>query len=197
MANNANAQAFPDNLSAISTLTNELRQALVAMQQQLATLAQAVQPPNQPPLPSFHPPPVQPAAYNAANAAAPAPGIYVPPPMQPPAPWNSTWRGGGRAECGGRGRYGRGGGGRGRGRGSVAYQFQPPANNQGGGGMPSPQQPAGGERWGRAPMSQLNYYKKFNNWNVCFSCGFDVPNWHTSATCPAECRKFGHQEGYD
>ena len=26
------------------------------------------------------------------------------------------------------------------------------------------------------------------------SCGFDVPLWHTSATCPMECRKMGHNE---
>ena len=42
-----------------------------------------------------------------------------------------------------------------------------------------------------------NYTKHFNNWNMCFSCGFDVPGWHTSATCPAQCRKEGHQEGYN
>ena len=38
-------------------------------------------------------------------------------------------------------------------------------------------------------------YKFFNNWGVCFSCGFDVPGWHTSMTCPHECRKPGHQVG--
>jgi hypothetical protein len=41
-----------------------------------------------------------------------------------------------------------------------------------------------------------NDYKIFNNWNKCFSCGSDVPAWHTSATCPAECRVPGHQAGY-
>ena len=29
------------------------------------------------------------------------------------------------------------------------------------------------------------------------SGGFDVPNWLTSMICPAECRKPGHQEGYN
>ena len=40
-----------------------------------------------------------------------------------------------------------------------------------------------------------NYVKYFNNWNVCFSCGFDVPNWHTSKTC--QWRKEGHCEEVD
>ena len=40
------------------------------------------------------------------------------------------------------------------------------------------------------------YTKKWNNWNACYSCGFDVPKWHTSATCPIECRKADHQEAY-
>ena len=31
---------------------------------------------------------------------------------------------------------------------------------------------------------------------TCYSCGFDVPKCHTNATCPWECRKNHHQEGY-
>ena len=30
---------------------------------------------------------------------------------------------------------------------------------------------------------------------MCFSCGFDVPGWHTSQTCPVPCRKEHHHEG--
>jgi hypothetical protein len=41
-----------------------------------------------------------------------------------------------------------------------------------------------------------NIVKKFANWNVCFSCGFDVEEGHTSKTCPAHWRKMNHQEGY-
>jgi len=41
-----------------------------------------------------------------------------------------------------------------------------------------------------------NTTKWYPNWNVCYSCGFDVENWHTSATCPAERRKENHQEGF-
>ena len=33
--------------------------------------------------------------------------------------------------------------------------------------------------------SPPNPNKRFNNLNYCYSCGFDVPIWHTSATCPA------------
>ena len=42
---------------------------------------------------------------------------------------------------------------------------------------------------------QKNYNKHFANWKMCFSCGFDVPSWHNSQTCPTECRKDRHQEG--
>ena len=41
----------------------------------------------------------------------------------------------------------------------------------------------------RAP----NNNKWFNNHNYCFSCGYDVPIWHTSATCPDP--KRNHQAG--
>jgi hypothetical protein len=38
--------------------------------------------------------------------------------------------------------------------------------------------------------------KQFANWNTCFSCGFDVENSHTLATCPLGWRKPNHQVGY-
>jgi hypothetical protein len=28
-----------------------------------------------------------------------------------------------------------------------------------------------------------NTTKFYNNWNMCFSCGWDVPSWHTGQTC--------------
>ena len=31
---------------------------------------------------------------------------------------------------------------------------------------------------------------------MCYSCGWDVPSWHTSATFQAKCHKYGHQEGF-
>ena len=38
------------------------------------------------------------------------------------------------------------------------------------------------------------YYKLHNNWNVCFSCRFDVEDVHTSGTCPF--KKWNHQVSY-
>jgi len=37
-----------------------------------------------------------------------------------------------------------------------------------------------------------NLMKKFANWNTCYSCGFDVPDVHTSQTCPHNLRKPHH-----
>jgi hypothetical protein len=39
-----------------------------------------------------------------------------------------------------------------------------------------------------------NIVKDFANQNVCFSCGFDVEDWHNSSTCNN--RKEGHQTGF-
>ena len=40
-----------------------------------------------------------------------------------------------------------------------------------------------------------NIVKQFANQNVCLTHGFDVEEWHTSATCRD--RKLGHQEGFN
>ncbi len=90
----------------------------------------------------------------------------------------------------GRGRRGgsRRGGRRGRGGGRGGPPPSVPATI---GGIPPP---AGG-----IPATvggfQTNKTKWHNNWNYCYSCGWDIPDWHTSATCPANYRKKGHQEG--
>jgi hypothetical protein len=47
-----------------------------------------------------------------------------------------------------------------------------------------------------APMYS-NIVKRYSNMNVCFSCGFDVENGHTSQTCPQAWRRANHQEAYD
>ncbi len=36
-----------------------------------------------------------------------------------------------------------------------------------------------------------NIYKRFNNWNICFLCGFNIEDEHTSLTCPF--KKANHQ----
>jgi hypothetical protein len=86
--------------------------------------------------------------------------------------------------------YGRGRGGRrGRGRGSFAQATQNNTIPQLGGQI-TPLF-GGGTGIQHAP----NPIKRFNNWNYCFTCGFDVEDGHTSATCPPDWRKPGHQEG--
>jgi hypothetical protein len=47
-----------------------------------------------------------------------------------------------------------------------------------------------------APMYS-NITKRYANWNVCFSCSFDVEDGRTSQTCPAPWRRATHQEGYN
>ncbi len=40
-----------------------------------------------------------------------------------------------------------------------------------------------------------NIVKMFANQNICYSCGFDVEDWHTSTTCNQ--KKQGHQDGFN
>ncbi len=47
---------------------------------------------------------------------------------------------------------------------------------------------------GRRNPEYSNQNKLYNNWNMCYSHGFNVKNMHTSATC--EYRKMNHQEGF-
>jgi hypothetical protein len=47
------------------------------------------------------------------------------------------------------------------------------------------------------PQQNQGYYniiKLFANQNVCYTCGFDVEDWHTNATCNK--KKPGHQDGF-
>ena len=65
--------------------------------------------------------------------------------------------------------------------------------------LPKAHPPQGGGRGGRGGggyWNNENPYKKWNNWNACYCCGFDVPGWHTSKTCPWECRRDNYQEAY-
>ncbi len=47
------------------------------------------------------------------------------------------------------------------------------------GNLPLPQQ--GMQRGG---LCHSNIYKWYNNWDICFSCGFYMEDGHTSLTCP-------------
>jgi hypothetical protein len=51
--------------------------------------------------------------------------------------------------------------------------------NGGGIAQPSPRM-----RQQRKQLDFSNIYKIHNNWNACFSCGFDINDGHTSIMCP-------------
>lgn len=164
LANNANAQTMMDSLSAITEESRELRAQLAAQQQQLAMLAQG----NTNPMgwPAYQPPYAQPAL------PLPQANIMQPPPV--PAYVPATQRNRNR-NWAGRGRGGGRGGGRYPPAAAVPNAVAPPP-----GFIP---RPPGGATQAR-PTGQLNTSKYFNNWNICCKCGWDVPSWHTSATCP-------------
>jgi hypothetical protein len=44
----------------------------------------------------------------------------------------------------------------------------------------------------RKKLDFSNIYRIHNNWNVCFSCGFDIEDGHTSITCPF--KRWNHQD---
>jgi hypothetical protein len=99
----------------------------------------------------------------------------------------------------------RGGRGRGRGRGGRGRTpFADYMRTQGGAGagIPGHLVPNGGGivpaintgvPQGRNP-DYSNIYKRHNNWNVCFSCGFDIEDGHTSMRCPF--KKANHQQAF-
>jgi hypothetical protein len=108
--------------------------------------------------------------------------------------------------------FGRGGQGRGRGRGRGRG---PPGSNTGGRGPPIMSFTAGrgalgymgpptvgGGYFTPPPHAQniqppySNRTKKFANWNACYSCGFDIPEWHNSQTCPPTSRKPDHDVNF-
>ena len=169
----------------VATAIQQLSANQTAIMQQMAAMA-------------FSPPPTQRNTY------------HVPPVQTVQIP---SARGGGFQQ-------GRGGGGRrggssgGRGRGGRNYRQRTPFANHMRGGQQAPAQ-------GFAPMPGLpmfpgtaapprmfaptlptrrpefsNPTKQHANWNVCFTCGFDVEEGHTSTTCPMNWRKPNHQEGF-
>ena len=199
-ASMANSAMHPGLLAAINQSIapafNQVVQNQSALQMQIAALSVS-----QPPVAQAHP--VHHVAFPMQQ------------PFQPAAPQyqgygRGTYTFGGRGAQtynGGRayGRQGRGGGGRSRGRqrrppfATMARTeaagfygphglFAPP--NSGGG--PGPFAPMTGTQLGNMPSP----VKRFANWNACFSCGFDVEDGHTSATCPLMWRKPNHQTTY-
>jgi len=136
-------------------------------------------------------------------------GRGTPPPTYVQAPTMPTTyqQGyGGRVRGRGRGRSGRtqqqyshGGFPPAQGMGGVfppTYAMPPPAGGGGNmysnapqGGIPGYAPHGGMQPQERPPYSNL--VKRFANWNACYTCGFNVPDGHTSMTCQAQ-RKAGH-----
>jgi hypothetical protein len=125
--------------------------------------------------------------------------------FQPPAPFTPTGFGrGGQAAPTGFGRAGLGRGrGRGRGRGPPGFATGrgPPFTTITTGRTPgytATQTASGGYYATPPPMQHVqappysNLTKRHANWNACYSCGFDVPEGHTSLTCPHHMRKPDH-----
>ena len=171
MANNANYQSMQDILQAARAESASLRAELISTQQSFANFARTTPTAYVPPIPQFVP--------------APPPGQQQIVPT-PTMPYQQYQQGGRRS----RSRSGTGHDNRNRRR-QIPQYFTPttpattfniPATTL---GVPPPAfQP---------PSTPPNPVKYYNNWNMCFSCGFDVEGWHTSATCRN--KKQGHQDG--
>ena len=195
------ASTVPTELAAaIRTIADNqhaLYQHIAPLSQQMAALSyqdthrqannQVAQPP--PPIQQLTVPAI--GAYAGARVAQP--GTYQGTRVAQPGGYqdggrgyNVTQPGGfqqgrGYGRTGGRGRYGRRAN---RGRGRTAFADYVPGGR--GGGYSA----TGGANQHR-PF-QSNLVKVHNNWNVCYSCGFDVEDGHDSMTCHMDWRKPGH-----
>ncbi len=172
------ASTAAETNASVTAAINQLAANQQAMQQQFEGFATTHNTRYQPATPT--PPPMQ--QFNIPNF-----GMFQP------------------AGLGVRGRQG--GCGRGE-RANAGHQWCTPFANfmgRGGqGGLP----PIGGGRGGDvAPFAQQNaprnaapmysnIIKRYVDWNVCFSCGFDVEDGHMSKTRPTPWRRVNHQEGY-
>ena len=47
----------------------------------------------------------------------------------------------------------------------------------------------------RTRNNKPNPIKYYNNWNMCCNCGYDIPIWHTSQTCPYKHECLYHNDG--
>ena len=185
LANNASNQVMNDNISQITSQTESLRQAIADTQQQLAMLANAAPTITyqQPVPPPHYMPPA--AAY---NAYAPTP----PPPYQPPQqyqPRGNTRRAPNSRRNGRNNRNSRSN--QQPGQTTAPAPFAPTQGQATTGGL----QPFRGGNTNTNNSNRPAYSNKvkyYNNWNMCYSCGFDVPNWHTSATCDNPDKRAGH-----
>ena len=174
---NSSLSTLDSNQQTLNSKVNEMAATLHQLNAAMNRMGVGNGMPTYPPV--GYPAPQVPAPTSYVPQVPPAPPSYVP--QAPPVPYTGGRRGGR-----GRGRGGRGRGGAGRG---YAPTVLPPSSN---GGIPPPtqqyQQPT-------TAVPYSNTTKYFANHNMCYSCGHDVPNWHTSVTCPQHLRKQGHQDG--
>ena len=154
---------WDSNEQSLSAKMNEMATSLYQLNAAMSRMGMGNAMPTYPPV-VYPTPPV------------PAPTSYIPQVPQPSyVPQAGTYtrgRGGGRR------------GGRGQGRGRTGRGFVPAAIPPVGshGGIPPPAHQQYQQPTPAAPYS--NTTKWFANHNMCYSCGHDVPSWHTSATCP-------------
>jgi hypothetical protein len=189
------AATVPDELAAaIRTITDNQHafyQHITPLSQQMAVLShhdtqrQSYPPPtiNQLHVPAFRAPAVarvaQPNGYQGSRVAQPGGyqqgrrGNTV---AQPGGYNNGRGYGRGRGRCGRRSNRG--------GCGCTGFADYVPSGR---GGSYSAM---GGNNTHR-PF-QSNLVKAHNNWNVCYSCGFDVEDGNNSITCRMDWRKPGH-----
>jgi hypothetical protein len=57
--------------------------------------------------------------------------------------------------------------------------------------------PGGAGIVGQPATQYSNITKAFANWNMCYTCRFNIEDGHTLVTCPRGWRKLNHQEGFD
>jgi hypothetical protein len=199
MANNASARTINENMAAMSNETKELRSIIAHLQQQQANFAaMPYAPPPQYSQQQQYQPTQPHTAYNATPAiptyvGVPPPAMQqtqygVPPPHQAYQQAKPTPFGRGRGRGGGRGRGARGNGGRG------TYGVPPAVPSMAPPGMPGAIPPAPMNQYGAGYQQPLrNDIKRYNNWGMCYSHGFDLPADHNSMTCPSP--KWHHQAG--
>ncbi len=170
-------------LQQMATLQAQLQQQQQQMMQQMAIMLFACQQ-NAGCNTAYVPPPVAMQAY--------APPPWAPMPyqqgFQQPGGHFAMQQPGGRGglSCRGRNRRARGGG-----QGGIPVPMPFIVGNQ-----MIPYIPGGAHQQPQPPPNRgfSNIVKLFANQNVCFTCGFDVEDWHTSTTCPN--KKLGHQDGF-
>ena len=185
-------------MDAIINLQQQLSQQFANMTMNQSNAPPPMQPTVMPPAymaPAFNPPPTQARMPVQAQYNAPPPMQYVAPRQTQPQQWqappvnqvNVPTQYGGYNYGGNRRGRGRGGSRNGRGRGRAPVFDTGATVSVLTAGTAVRYTPQG------MPMTHTNPMKKYNNWDMCYSCGFDVDDGHTSMTCPW--KKEGHQDG--